>query len=47
MFELENELIGEYARLAIQRHYDDVKKSENNNFPYYYDQKAADTYISL
>ena len=47
MFDLENELIGEYARLAIQRHYDDLKKSESANYPYYYDQKAADTYISF
>jgi len=47
MFDLENELIGEYARLAIQRHYDDLKKSENANYPYYYDQKAAETYISF
>lgn len=47
MFDLENELIGEYARLAIQRHYDDLKKSESANYPYYYDQKAADTYITF
>lgn len=47
MFDLENELIGEYAKLAIQRHYDDLKKSESANYPYYYDQKAAETYISF
>jgi phage terminase large subunit-like protein len=47
MFQLEREKIGEYARLAIQRHYDDLKKSESSNYPYYYDQKAAETYISF
>ena len=47
MFALESQNIGLYAKLAIERHYNDLKKSESSNYPYFYDEKAANTYISF
>lgn len=47
MFALENQVLGEYTKLAIKRHYNDLEKSKSANFPYFYDEKAANTYISF
>ena len=33
---------GKYVRLACKRHLDDLKKSKNKSFPYYFDKETAE-----
>ncbi|HMR88780.1 MAG TPA: terminase large subunit [Saprospiraceae bacterium] len=40
-------LVPETIALAVQRHVDDIAKSEKNKSPYYFDREQADKYISF
>ena len=37
-------LTNEWIKKAIKRHENDLKKSESNDYPYYFNEQGEDTY---
>lgn len=40
-------LVGKYVRLACQRHIDDLARVDDEDFPYYFDHKAAEKILTF
>jgi phage terminase large subunit-like protein len=40
-------IVGEYLKLAIQRHLNDIERQETGRFPYYFDEKEGERFIKF